>query len=290
MQQAKEKKKVRPRQKQQQQPGLEYLMDPLPVFFDGNRTAGDKLKDKVCIITGGDSGIGKAVAVDFARQSAKIVIVYLNEERDAKDTKDFIQENFPTDCMLIRSDIRKESNCKKIILQTVKKFERVDVLVNNAGVHYPIKNFEETSAENLLSTFQTNIFSMFWLVKHALPYMQAGSSIINTSSVTAYRGSGHLVDYSATKGAIVSFTRSLSANLAERKIRVNGVAPGPVWTPLIAASFDPKHISEFGTDVPLGRTAQPFEIAPAFLFLACNDSEYITGQIIHVNGGEIVNG
>ncbi len=290
MQQAKEKKKKQPPQHQGNQPGLEYKMKPLPLFFDGNFLKGNKLEEKVCLITGGDSGIGRAVAVSFARQGAKIAIAYLNEERDAKDTKDFIEKNFSSDVLLISTDLRSESNCKKAIEKTIKEFGEINVLVNNAGIHYPSDKFEKITSENLLKTFQVNIFSMFWLVKYALPSMKEGSCIINTSSVTAYRGSGHLVDYSATKGAIVSFTRSLSAALADKKIRVNGVAPGPVWTPLIAASFDPKQVSEFGSDVPLERCAQPFEIAPAFLFLACDDSEYMTGQIIHVNGGEIVNG
>ena len=274
----------------QKRPGLEYKMDPPPVFIDSS-PSGDKLLNKKCIITGGDSGIGRAVAVAFAKQGADIAIIYLKqEEKDAIDTASIIEGVFKKKCLLLPTDISKEKNCIKAVQKIIKTFKQVDVLVNNAAVHYPVDDISKITSRQLTETFAVNIFSMFWITKAVLPFMKKGANIINTTSVTAYRGSGGLIDYSATKGAIVSFTRSLSANLVDKGIRVNGVAPGPVWTPLIPASFPPEKVSTFGTDTPMKRPGQPIEIASAYVFLASNDASYITGQIIHVNGGEIVNG
>ena len=290
MQKRNPKKNIRPAQRQNKQPGLEWKMKPRPGFFDPSVVSVQKLLDKVAITTGGDSGIGRAVAVLFAQHGAHVVIVYLNETEDAKETARFIEAETGMPCMTIRTDLQKEINCKKVIKQVGKKFGRIDILVNNAAIHFPLDDFKDLSAKQLETTFRTNVFSMFHLTKFALPYMQNGSTIINTSSVTAYRGSGHLIDYAATKGAIVSFTRSLSSALAEKGIRVNGVAPGPIWTPLIPSSFKAKEVANFGSDVPLKRAGETSEVAPCYLFLASDDSSYMTGQFLHPNGGEIVNG
>lgn len=272
-------------------PGLESRMDPLPEFDDLKTAAGHKLLDKKCIITGGDSGIGRAVAVAFAKQGAEVAIIHhTSEKSDAEFTANYINENYKRNCLLVSTDISKENNCKKAIQQILKTFKSVDILVNNAAVQYPVKDITEISSEKLLETFSVNILAMFWITIAVLPQMSKGGCIINTTSVTAYRGSPGLIDYSSTKGAIVSFTRSLSTNLIEKGIRVNGVAPGPVWTPLIPASFPPDEVSKFGTDCPMKRPAQPIEIAPAYVFLASQDASFISGQIIHVNGGEIING
>lgn len=274
----------------QKRPGLEYKMIPHPVF-DNDLPGSNKLINKKCIVTGGDSGIGRAVAVAFAKEGADVSIIYLKQEKkDAQFTASVIKNTYKKKCLLISSDISKEDNCIKSIQKIIKEFGSIDVLVNNAGIHYQVDDFLKTTNKQLKNTFSINIFSMFWLTKAALKFMKEGANIINTTSVTAYRGSGGLIDYSTTKGAIVSFTRSLSANLADKGIRVNGVAPGPVWTPLIVSSFTADKISKFGTDTPMKRPGQPVEIAPAYVFLASNDASYITGQIIHVNGGEIVNG
>jgi NAD(P)-dependent dehydrogenase (short-subunit alcohol dehydrogenase family) len=274
----------------QKRPGLDKKMDPQPVFMDDS-PGSSKLLNKKCIITGGDSGIGRAVAVMFAREGADVAIMYMDtEHQDAIETARVIEDHHKRTCLLVPTDVSNEKNCTSSVRKITKTFSNIDVLVNNAAVQYPVKDFLDISTEKMIETFSVNIFSMFWITQEVLPYMNEGSSIINTSSVTAYRGSDGLIDYSSTKGAIVSFTRSLSAKLASKNIRVNGVAPGPVWTPLIASSFSAKKVSAFGTDVPLGRPAQPIEIAPAFLFLASKDASYITGQFIHVNGGEIVNG
>jgi len=253
--------------------------------------SGSRLVGKNCVITGGDSGIGRAVAAAFAREGANIAIIYLKqEEKDAQFTATFIRDNYRKECLLVPADISKESNCIRAASRIRKIFSTVDVLVNNAAVHYPEEDILKITSEQLLHTFSVNIFSMFWLTKLFLPMMRKGSSIINSSSVVAYRGSGGLIDYSASKGAIVSFTRSLAANLVDKGIRVNGVAPGPVWTPLVPSSFPAKKVSVYGTDSPMKRPAQPSEVAPAYVFLASEDASYITGQFIHVNGGEIVNG
>lgn len=288
MQKSQPKKDIRPPQKQNRQPGIQSRMIPQPVS-EKDKKAGGKLQDKVAVITGGDSGIGRAVALAFAAEGANVVIAYFDEDDDAQETATQV-EAYGRQALLIAADVSKERQCEKIIHQTVKKFGRIDILVNNAAVQYPQKSLADISAEQLLKTFSTNIFAHFYLAKAALPYMKKGSSIINTTSVTAYRGSGHLLDYSATKGAIVSFTRSLSSMLAPKGIRVNGVAPGPIWTPLIPATFPSNHVAEFGSDVPLKRAGQPAEVAPCYVFLASEDASYITGQILHPNGGEIVNG
>jgi NAD(P)-dependent dehydrogenase (short-subunit alcohol dehydrogenase family) len=225
----------------------------------------------------------------FAKEGASIAIAYLNEHRDAKETMALVQQE-GSDCIIIPGDLSKEANCKSAVAKTVKKFGRIDVLVNNAALHWESKSIEDISSDQLTRTFANNFFSYFWVTQAALPHMHEGSAIINTSSVTAYRGSPSLIDYASTKGAIVSFTRSLAGNLVKKKIRVNGVAPGPIWTPLIASTFKPDKVAVFGSDVPMERAGEPSEIAPAFLFLACDDSSYVTGQFIHPNGGEIING
>ena len=278
------------KEQSQQMPGLESKMDPLPDFED-HTPGSDRLLKKKCIITGGDSGIGRAVAIAFAKQGSDVAIIYHpSENEDAEFTAKYIRENYKRECLKVATDISQEKNCKTAIEQILKTFKKVDVLVNNAAVHYPAADITQISTEKLMETFSVNIFSMFWITSAVLPFMPQGGCIINTTSVTAYRGSPNLIDYSATKGAIVSFTRSLSTNLIEKGIRVNGVAPGPVWTPLIVASFPPEEVAKFGTDSPMKRPAQPKEVAPAYVFLASQDASFISGQIIHVNGGEIVNG
>ena len=289
MQKASPKKRVRKPARLKTQPGIEASMSPKPIFSSDIYRASGKLEGKTAIITGGDSGIGRAVAVLFAREGCNVAIVYLNEHKDAKLTRSFVEaEN--RQCLLISGDISRESFCKQAIERTVKRFGSLDIVVNNAAIQYPSEDITKITSGQLEKTFKTNLFSQFYMVKAAMKYLKKNSSIINTTSVTAYRGSGTLIDYSSTKGAIVSFTRSLSANLVKKGIRVNGVAPGPIWTPLIASTFPPKDVATFGTDVPLGRAGQPFETAPCYVFLASEDSSYMTGQILHPNGGEIVNG
>ena len=273
----------------QRRPGIEKNMVPLPVADRPAERGSGKLEGKVALITGGDSGIGKAVAILFAKEGADIAIMYLNEQVDAEDTAVQVGQ-YGKKCLLISGDISKKKSCIKCVQKATKTYGRIDILVNNAGLHYESKSLLDITSKQLVQTFATNIFSMFYITIAALPYMGKGSSIINTTSVTAYRGSSTLIDYASTKGAIVSFTRSLSANLVEKQIRVNAVAPGPIWTPLIAASFKPQKVAQHGSDVPMKRAGEPAEVAPAYLFLACNDASYITGQVIHCNGGEIVNG
>ncbi|HEY0669048.1 MAG TPA: SDR family oxidoreductase [Sphingobacteriaceae bacterium] len=289
MQSSNEEKPYFPLQSQQTQPGIESEMIPTPAFEGDRINHLAKLKGKTAIITGGDSGIGRAVAVSFAREGANVVISYFNEHDDATETKRNVEE-LGQECLVISGDISEEEHCKSIVDQTIQRFKKLDILVNNAAVQYPQDNLEDISSEQLENTFRTNIFAQFYLTKAALPYLKKGSSVICTTSVTAYRGSHHLIDYSSTKGAIVTFVRSLSSNLAERGIRVNGVAPGPIWTPLIPSTFPPDQVSKFGTDVPLKRPGQPEEVATSFVFLASEDSSYFTGQILHPNGGEIING
>lgn len=287
MQKSNPPKKIFPKQ-HSRRPGQEYKMRPGPEYDDGI-PGNNRLLNKKCLITGGDSGIGRAVAVAFAKEGADVAIIYLNESKDAEETAKVIHETYGRECLLIESDLSKETKCETAVRKVLKKFKHIDVLVNNAAVQFPQERLTQITTEQLIKTFSVNIFAMFWITKTALPTMKEGSSIINTSSVTAYRGSKGLIDYAATKGAIVSFTRSLSANLVDKGIRVNGVAPGPIWTPLITSTFDEKRVSTFGTDSPMKRPGQPVEVAPSYVFLACDDSKYMTGQFLHPNGGEIVN-
>ncbi|HEV7781281.1 MAG TPA: SDR family oxidoreductase [Chitinophagaceae bacterium] len=289
MQKGAEKRTLR-KQQHQRRPGIEKKMKPQPVFDDPKKKGSGKLAGRIALITGGDSGIGKAVAVLFAKEGADIAIAYLDEHSDAKDTRDIIRERYEKKCLLLPGDLGKENHCSTIIKKVIAAYGRIDILVNNAALHYENKSLAELTTHELLKTFQTNIFSFFWVTKAALPHMKRNSCIINSASVTAYRGSGGLIDYASTKGAIVAFTRSLSANLVKKGIRVNGVAPGPIWTPLIPSSFSAKKAAQHGSDVPMGRAGEPVEIAPSYLFLASDDASYMTGQFLHPNGGEIVNG
>lgn len=274
-----------PPQKQKKQPGDEYKMTPEPEIIRDSYKGSDKLQGKAALITGGDSGIGRAVAVHFAREGADVAIVYLNEDKDAKDTKKMIEKE-GRKCFIIAGDVGEEEFCKKAVQHAVKELGKLDILVNNAAEQHEQQDLKDISKEQLQRTFQTNIFGMFYVTKAALEHLKEGSSIINTTSITSYRGSNHLMDYASTKGAITAFTRSLSSNLAEQNIRVNAVAPGPIWTPLIPATFSEDKVKEFGQNVPLKRPGQPSEVAPAYVFLASDDGSYITGQVIHVNGGE----
>jgi NAD(P)-dependent dehydrogenase (short-subunit alcohol dehydrogenase family) len=278
-----------PKQKQDKQPGFESLMSPKPIFEDPNCIGTGKLMNKVALITGGDSGIGKAVAIAYAREGADIAILYLNEHADAEETKKIIQKKGRR-CILIAGDIGEDTFCKDAITKTIKELGKIDILVNNAAEQHPQNSIEDISSEQLNKTFRTNIFSMFYLVKASLPHLKEGSTIINTSSVTAYKGHETLIDYSSTKGAIVTFTRSLALSLSSRKIRVNAVAPGPIWTPLIPSSFSASEVGEFGKNTPMGRPGQPVELAETYVFLASSGSSYISGETIHVNGGAIING
>jgi NAD(P)-dependent dehydrogenase (short-subunit alcohol dehydrogenase family) len=282
-------KKTLPPQHQDQQPGLESKMNPFPEFESASYKAAGKLSGKVAIITGGDSGIGRAVAVTFAKEGADIVILYLNEHEDAKETKTQVEQE-ERQCLLIAGDIGDEEFCKDSVRQAVDEYGRLDILVNNAAEQHPQQRIEDITKEQLERTFRTNIFSMFYMTKAVVPHLKKGSAIINTASITAYKGNPTLLDYSSTKGAIVSFTRSLSLNLIEKGIRVNAVAPGPIWTPLIPSTFDAEKVSQFGASQPMKRPGQPDEVAPAFVYLASDDSSYVSGQVIHINGGEVVNG
>lgn len=280
---------LQPLQHQDKQPGEEHIMHPKPQAEDQEYKGSNKLKDKVAVITGGDSGIGRAVAIVFAKEGADIVIAYLEEHEDAEKTKELVTHN-GRQCLCIAGDVTDESFCQKIIDETIKRFGKLNILVNNAAVQFPQKSITDISSEQLEKTFRTNIFSFFYLTKAAMPQLKEGSAIINTTSITAYKGSARLMDYASTKGAIVSFTRSLSQALIKQGIRVNAVAPGPIWTPLIPASFSEEEVEEFGGNVPMQRAGQPNEVAPCYVFLASEDSSYMTGQVLHPNGGAVVNG
>ncbi|MBZ9715046.1 SDR family oxidoreductase [Deinococcus multiflagellatus] len=278
-----------PAETQSEQPGHESQMSLAPIVIREDYRGSNKLAGKVALITGGDSGIGRAVAVHFAREGADVAIVYLDESEDARATLQMIEAEGRRG-LLLAGDVGDPAFCRRAVERTVGTLGGLNVLVNNAAEQHPQKSITDISPEQLERTFRTNIFAMFYLVQAALPHLEEGDCIVNTASVTAYRGSPELLDYSSTKGAIVAFTRSLSGNLAEKKIRVNAVAPGPIWTPLIPSTFDAEKVGKFGQDVPLGRAGQPAEVAPAFVFLASDDSSYITGQVIHPNGGELING
>ena len=274
---------------QAQQPGIEADMSLAPVVIREGYQGSGRLLGKVALISGGDSGIGRAAAVHFAREGADVAVIYLDETEDARATLAMIEAEGQRG-LLLAGDIGDHSFCHEAVRQTVAQLGGLNVLVNNAAEQHPQESIADITPEQLERTFRTNIFAMFYLVQAALPHLQAGDSVINTASVTAYRGSPGLLDYASTKGAIVAFTRSLSGQLAKRKIRVNAVAPGPIWTPLIPSTFDADKVASFGQDVPLGRAGQPAEVAPAFVFLASDDASYVTGQVIHPNGGEIING
>lgn len=272
---------------QQEQPGKEHKMKPEPEVIRKNYKGSEKLKGKVALITGGDSGIGRSVAVYFAIEGANVTIVYLDEDKDAEGTKKMI-EDAGRECLAIKGDLKEESFCRKIVKDTVDKFGDLNIVVNNAAMQFPKEDPQQVNPEQLHKAFETNIYPFFYIVEEALNHLKEGDNIINTTSVVSYTGHEMLLDYSSTKGAITSYTRSLARMLAERKIRVNGVAPGPIWTPLIPATFD--DVTEFGQNVPLGRAGQPSEVGPAYVYLASEDASYVTGQIIHVNGGMFVGG
>ncbi len=274
-----------PPQHQDTQPGMEYLMTPRPIFNNPYYRGSGKLMNKVAIITGGDSGIGRAVAVGFVKEGATVVIAYYNEHKDAEETKEFIERLGGT-CILLAGDIKDNSFCDKIIDETINKFGKIDILVNNAGVQYQQKSLLDITDEQFDLTMKTNVYAMFYLTKKALKHMLPGSSIINVTSITTFKGEPELIDYVTSKGAIVGFTRSLATNLAEKNIRVNAVSPGVFWTPLQPACWEAEKIPTLGSDAPMGRAGHPYEIAPLFIYLASADSSYVTGQVMHINGGE----
>lgn len=278
-----------PPQHQDTRPGHQGEMTPQPATDKPEYRGSGKLRDKVALITGGDSGIGRATAILFAREGAKVGIVYLNEDEDAEETRQLVaQEGQP--CTVLRGDVGDEEMCRRAVARMVEEHGRLDILVNNAAEQHPQQKIEDITAEQLEQTFRTNIFAYFFMAKAALPHMKEGGAIINTTSVTAYKGNPMLLDYSSTKGAIVAFTRSLALSVADRGIRVNGVAPGPIWTPLIPSTFPEDKVEKFGSDVPMKRAGQPDEVAPCYVFLASSDSSYMTGQVLHPNGGSVVNG
>jgi len=274
---------------EQPEPGKEGLMNPRPEYRGEDYKAAGKLEGKTAIITGGDSGIGRSVAVLFAREGADVAILYLDQHQDAEETRKVV-EQYGRRCLTFAGDVADRDVCRKVIDGTLAAFGKLDTLVNNAAEQHPQEKLEDISEEQWEKTFRTNIFGIFQMTKAALPHLGKGASIINTTSVTAYKGSPQLLDYSATKGAITAFTRSLSMNLAERGIRVNGVAPGPIWTPLIPSTFEADEVAEFGSNTPMKRPGQPDEVAPAYVYLASSDAAYVSGQVIHVNGGTVVNG
>jgi len=276
-----------PEQSQEVQPGMEYVMNPLPVFDNPNYKGSGKLQGKVAIITGGDSGLGRACSIAFVKEGAKVVIPYYNETRDANDTKEYI-ESIGGECLLIKGDITEHDFCKQIVMETLNRFGKIDILVNNAGVQYQQDTLDSISDEQFDWTMKVNVYGMFYLTKEVLPYLKSGASIINLSSVTTFFGEPQLIDYVTTKGAIVGFTRSLARNLALKNIRVNAIAPGFFWTPLQPACWVAEKIPSLGSDAAMARGAMPYELAPTFVYLASDDSSYMTGQVIHVNGGQVM--
>lgn len=280
---------AQPRQHQDRQPGHEAAMQPRPEAEMRGYTGSGKLQGKICIVTGGDSGIGRAVAIGFAKEGADVLIAYLDEHEDAVETCRLI-EAAGRRCVAMAGDLGDAAHGQRVVERAIAEFGKLDVVVSNAAEQHPKDSLADIDAEQLEHTFRTNVFAMFHVLRAALPHLKEGARIITTTSVTAYRGSGHLVDYAATKGAILAFTRSLAQQLAERGILVNAVAPGPIWTPLIPSTFDAGHVASFGSKEPLGRAGQPDEVAPCYIFLASSDASYMTGQTLHPNGGEIVNG
>ncbi len=274
-------------QSQNVQPGMEYLMKPRPIFDNVNYKGSGKLKGKVAIITGGDSGLGRAAAVAFAKEGAKLVIPYYNEHRDAMETKQYI-ESLGGECIVMAGDIADKNFCKKIVEVALNNFGHIDILVNNAGVQFQQDELGDISDEQFDRTMKVNIYGMFYLTREVLPHLKAGSSIINLSSVTTFYGDPQLIDYVTTKGAIVGFTRALARNLALKNIRVNAIAPGFFWTPLQPACWVKEKIPSLGSNAAMARGAMPYELAPTFVFLASDDSSYVTGQVIHNNGGEVM--
>lgn len=274
-------------EQQQQYPGYESKMDPEPLIIRDSYKGSGKLTDKVAIITGGDSGIGRSVAVHFAREGCDVSIVYRSEASDAQETRRLVEQE-GRKCLLFEGDLGNRDFCFKVVEETVKDLGKLNILVNNAAEQHEVEEFEDLDLDVMERTFRSNIFSMFYMTKPALKHMQEGDSIINSTSITSYRGSKHLIDYASTKGAITAFTRSLGTNLAKKNIRVNAVAPGPIWTPLIPATKS--NVDEFGKNEPLGRPGQPAEVAPAYVFLASEDASYMTSQVIHINGGEVIGG
>lgn len=275
-----------PPQHQEKQPGIESVMVPRPIFNNPNYLGSGKLKNKVALITGGDSGIGRAISIAFAKEGADIAIVYLYEDEDALETKSAVEE-LGHKCLLIKGDIRNANFCNKAVDDTIKEYGHLDVLINNAAIQIYQESILDISEEQLENTFKTNIYPAFYFAKASLPYLSNGSSIINTASIVAYEGFKTLIDYAATKGALVSFTRSLALSLVDKGIRVNAVAPGSVWTPLTVSSFPADIVKNFGIDNPMKRAAQPFELAPTYVYLASDDSRYVTGETLHVNGGKM---
>lgn len=286
---AEPEKQAFPPQHQNHRPGIESEMNPRPIFKQDPHLACTNLNNKVLLITGGDSGIGRAISIAFAQRGSNISIVYLKEHEDAKETKKEV-EALGSRCLLINGDASDENFCKKAVAKTIEEFGHLDILINNAGEIHPQKNIEDISKQQLEQSFKTNVFSMFYMTKAAVKHLKSGSSIINTASITAYHSSPHLLDYSASKGAVVAFTRGLSNNLISKGIRVNAVAPGPIWTPFIPSAYGAEEVSTFGTDVPMGRAGQPVEVASCYVFLASDGASYMSGQTLHPNGGEVVNG